>query len=49
MKQDREFVEYTLKNLELKVTKEELEDVLMIAKSSFRSKKRLTRILIGET
>ncbi|XP_057826103.2 uncharacterized protein LOC131037880 [Cryptomeria japonica] len=49
MKKDREFVEYTLKNLQLEVTKEQLEDVLMNSKSSFRSKKRLIRMLIGET
>ncbi|XP_059073401.1 uncharacterized protein LOC131874168 [Cryptomeria japonica] len=49
MKQDREFVEYTLKNLQPEATKEELDDILLKEKSSFRSKKRLTRMLIDET
>ncbi|XP_059065914.1 uncharacterized protein LOC131857400 [Cryptomeria japonica] len=49
MKQDREYFEFDLKNLQPKATKEELEEILAKAKSSFRSKKRLTRLLIGET
>ncbi|XP_057859038.1 uncharacterized protein LOC131067888 [Cryptomeria japonica] len=49
MKQDREYIEYFLKNLQHEATQEEIDEIFAKAKSSFRSKKGLTRMLIGET
>ncbi|XP_059073479.1 uncharacterized protein LOC131874222 [Cryptomeria japonica] len=49
MKQDREYIEYFLKNLQPEATEEELDEIIAKAKSYFRLKKRLTRMLIGET
>lgn len=48
MKQDKEYIEFVLKNLQPKAT-EEIDEILAQAKSSFISKKRFTRMLIRET
>lgn len=45
----KEFIDYTLKHLQPKATKEEIEQIKVNAKALFRSKKRLTRMLVGET
>ncbi|XP_059067226.1 uncharacterized protein LOC131858157 [Cryptomeria japonica] len=49
MKQDRECIEFILKNLQPEATREDIDETLEKVKSSFRSKKRLKRMLIGET
>lgn len=48
IKKNREFIEFILKNLQTEATKE-IDEILAKDKSSFRSKKRLIRLLIGET
>lgn len=47
--QDKKFVDYIFKKLQLEASEEEIEAIKVNAKASFRSKKRLTRMLIGET
>ncbi|XP_059073796.1 uncharacterized protein LOC131874436 [Cryptomeria japonica] len=46
---DKEFIDYIFKHLQLEASEEEIETIKFNAKALFRSKKRLTRMLIGET
>lgn len=48
MKEDGEYTKFFLKNLQPKATKEEIDEILAQNKLSFRSKKRLTRMLLSE-
>lgn len=49
IRQDKEFIDYTLKHLQPESSEEEIEDAQVNAKSFLRSKKRLTRMLICDT
>lgn len=49
IKQDREIIEFVLVSLQPEASKEELQNILLNSKPFFRSNKRLTRLLVGES
>lgn len=46
---DKEFIDYTLKHLQSEAIEDEIEQIKVNTKALFKSKKRLTRMLVGET
>lgn len=49
IKQDKEIIEFVLVSLQQEASEKELQNIFLNSKPFFRSKKKLTRLLVGES